>query len=207
MNAVAAFCLTIVCFAVAVLGSYLFTKRRMPKTAQPSMGSNLRLKCSSGVYRSKLLQITPEHWRVSSPLSRDHYVPLRPGELLTIEAPVSNGVLLGHTTVISRDAETKELVLKAPNVLTVHDRREEPRQDVNKLIGLDMDKADLLNISTLGACLLTNQPYFKGDRVRVQLPTKAIYAWVMETGSYASQNRVRVRFEEAIDLKLSLAGL
>ena len=83
-------------FAVALSTSWLIVKitfllRRQP---DPAVGTILRVRATSGVYRSHLVSLGESAWIMSAPLQRDHHVPLREGEEVIIEAADKHGALL-----------------------------------------------------------------------------------------------------------------
>jgi hypothetical protein len=153
------------------------------------------------MYRSKLISTNPSGWTISAPLSRNHYVPLRVDEALTVEAPVSGGVYLFKTVVTARNAESHELTLQPPVNIAPTERRNVKRCPRQDQILLDGFKSLLVDISELGARIKTGARLSPGDRVRLDLPEGLMYAWVLDAwptrhGEEWREN-VRVRFEAA----------
>jgi c-di-GMP-binding flagellar brake protein YcgR len=154
------------------------------------------------MYRAKLVAIETDGWRVTSPLRRNHYVPLKVGDRLTVEAPVTNGVYLFKTEVISISEEDHELTIAPPESGAVPlNRREEPRLEHPEIVRMDGAPAQLVNLSAHGARLRTHLRYQRGDRARLDLGGSIIYGWVLDVWPTklgdAFQEEVRVRFEEA----------
>jgi len=191
-------------FAVSAALAYWITGRKPKIKARPKLGSNLRLRGAGGMYRAKLLGIDEQAWRISCPLSRNSYVPLRIDDHLAVEAPVENGVIIFRTHVSGRDEETHELLLAAPDSIAVTDRRNEPRRPAKGLAHIEGEEAALVDISTLGARILTNRPCHVGERVRVEFNENLIYGWVLDFWPNRSpdsfRESVRVRFEEVLPI-------
>lgn len=189
----------IVAFAISALISYWLTELRKGKLIPPAEGTTMRLRAPAGMYRSKLISADPKGWKISAPLSRNHYVPLRVGEQLSIEAPVDGGVYLFKTVITARDNETHELVLQPPTHIAPRDRRDVKRCPRNEDVLVEGQTGHLVDISSLGARLKTAKRYVPGDRVRLELPEGLMYAWVLEAwptrhGDDWREN-LRVRFE------------
>jgi hypothetical protein len=189
-----------VCAAAAIGGSYLITRitlgrRRLP----PKPGTTLRIRAHSGVYRSRLLTTDDNLWRMSTPLQRNHYVPLREGEPITIEAPVAGGVYLFKTTVLHSDADRNELSFLVPPLTAPRNRRQEQRWIRQVPITLDDAPATLVDVSRLGARVKTSQRVKLGDRVKLKLSEGLIVGWVIEAWPTKSGDPyaevLRVRFE------------
>lgn len=190
----------LVSFTVSALIAYALTEMRARKRCTPpEVGTTLRLRAASGMYRSKLLAVDSSGWKISAPLSRNNYVPLRVDEVLTVEAPVPGGVYLFKTAVIGRDGETHELTLQAPLNVAPQDRRAVRRCSRDSAVTLDGVRGVLVDISPLGARLKTEHHVAPGDRVRLDLPEGRMYAWVLDSwptrhGDEWREN-VRLRFE------------
>lgn len=191
-------------FGISAALAYGLTKaRQLKRSTLPEIGTTLRLRAASGVYRSRLLRIDQKGWHISAPLSRNNYVPLRVDEPLTIEAPVPNGVYVFKTVVTGRDADTHEFALKPPPPLTPINRREVVRCDRDEPIRIEGREGHLINISPLGARLQSNQHFPPGDRVRLDLSDGVVYGWVLDSwptrmGEKLREN-LRVRFEVTVD--------
>lgn len=191
-------------FVFSALLAYWITGRRSRPAARPEPGTTLRLRGTGGMYRAKLLACEESLWRISCPLSRNSYVPLRVDDRLTVEAPVEQGVLIFRTTVGGRDDENHELLLVAPAEVKVTDRRSEKRRPVDTPVTIEGDEARLVDLSSLGARIVTNRTCHVGERVRLELSEGLMYGWVLDfwpTRSADSyRDSVRVRFEEVLTL-------
>jgi len=206
------FLLLLVCsFAGCAFLAYVLMRWLQPHSALlPLEGSILRVKCAHGVFRSRLIAIDAKGWRIAAPISRDNFVPLRPGEKLVVEAPVSGGALLTHTTVLERPGEGNELLLARPSRATKLERREtERRTDLRGTCTVERLSATLLDISSYGARLWCSVRVAAGDRIRIDLPwiEEPVFAWVLEIvpapDQGASRTLCRVRFEERLRLPSS----
>ena len=177
----------------------------------PLPGGVLRLKCVHGVYRSRFLGMTANGWRVTAPLTRDSYVPLRPGDPVVIEAPIDGSALLARTSVLERDAETHELVLARPSRRYRLERREAERRCDTAGIACTVEgkPALLLDVSAFGARVRCSGVLAAGDRVRLDLAwcEEPAFGWVLEVIPAAetagSRTICRIRFEDRVRLPAS----
>jgi len=187
-------------FALSAGLAYFFTGRRKAPSATPRIGTNLRLRGTGGLYRAKLLGLEESTWRISGPLSRNNYVPLRVDDRLTVEAPVENGVLIFRTVIQGRDDEQHEFLLAAPEEVKVTDRRSERRKAVELPVRVEGDEGIILDLTSLGARLVTNRSCSVGERVRLEMADSMIYGWVLDfwptRSSDSFRETVRIRFEE-----------
>lgn len=156
------------------------------------------------MYRAKLLGIEEEGWTISCPLSRNSYVPLRIQDRLTVEAPVANGVMVFRTEVTGRDDEAHHLVLGAPINPTISDRRQDTRKLVHLPAKVESERAELVDVSPLGARLVTDRTCHVGERVRVEAAETVVYAWVLDFWptklGEGFRETIRVRFEEIVTI-------
>lgn len=189
-------------FVVSAVLGHIVAGRRRP-VPNPTLGSTLRIRGTGGQYRAKLLGYDNLTWRISCPLSRNNYVPLRVQDKLTVEAPMEDGVIIFRTQVTSRDEENHEFLLAAPENPTVTDRRSEKRKPIAGVASIEGETGELVDISSLGARILTNRPCHVGERVRVELNGGMIYAWVLDfwpTRAEGYRETIRVRFEEVLTI-------
>lgn len=188
-------------FVAAVIGSYALTHLvlRPRRSVLPAVGTTLRLRAHSGVYRSKLMVAHEGLWRISTPLQRNHYVPLRQGEPITIEAPVSGGVYLFRTKVAECNSDDNELSILVPPLARPTERRQEPRKLRNDSITIDDAPGMLVDLSRNGARLRSSCRVRLGDRVKLRLPEGMVVGWVIDAWpgkpSDAFADVLRVRFE------------
>lgn len=196
-------------FLVSVGASYAFTRFTMmaKKPIAPTPFSKVRVRATSGVYRSRYLGETAEGWQFAAPLCRDSYVPLRVGEELTVEAVCDQGVMLFRTVVVSRDAVDHTLTFARPGATTRTNRREEERSSefAGKEVELEGLPANILNLSPRGACLVTSKTLTPGDWVKVKLPWQPnpVFGWVLEQDTPDRVMKVRIRFDEAVTMPKS----
>ncbi len=194
----------IVAFVVSTLiAHWLVDRRKSGSSKAPDPGTTLRLRATAGVYRSKLILAEAGGWRISAPLSRNHYVPLRIGESITVEAPVQGGVYLFKTIVAARDADLHELILCPPTNVAPTERRTIQRCERVEPITIEGEPGQLVDISALGARLKTRKRFTPGDRVRLDLRDGLLFAWVLESwptrhGDDWREN-LRVRFEASVE--------
>lgn len=190
----------LVAFATSALIGYFVTERRRSRLDKvPQVGTTLRLRSTSGVYRSKLMAVSGNEWSISAPLSRNHYIPLRVDEALTVEAPVLGGVYVFKTVVCGRDAENHEFKIRPPINVAPRDRREVKRCERNEPAQIDGQAGLLVDISALGARLKAARRFSPGDRVRLDLADGMMFAWVLESWPTRHgddwRETMRVRFE------------
>jgi hypothetical protein len=202
----------IIWFTGAFLGSvavsYAMVKA-MERRRQPGVpeGAVLRIRSTTGIHRSRLISKENGKWRISAPLSRDSYVPFRPEESLLIEVSDAMGAMVFRTRVLQRDDASHELVLLEPSYVHRIERRSEPRlTSVRELPArIDGNPSTMIDLSSLGAKLISTSRCLKGDRIRLDLLPypSAIFGYVLEALPEEGKTVVRVRFEEAIDLRLA----
>lgn len=190
-------------FLASVAGSYTLTRLGMRRRAvAPRIGTTLRLRARSGVYRSKLIRVDGDLWRISTPLQRNNYVPLRVSEPVTVEAPVPGGVYLFRTSISEQDTDRQELTFLAPALAKPTDRRSEPRWIRSDTISVDDFPGMLVDLSKHGARLKSSCRARLGDRVKVRLPEGMIVGWVIDAWPTrpgdAFSHILRVRFEAPI---------
>ena len=166
----------------------------------------MRLVGPGGAYRCHFMREENELMVVSSPLQADRFVPIRVGEKLLVQVPSDDCLLSFSTTVVSRDSEKHELVIKSPATLRRIERRSEFRSE--RLAGEDVlfdgEVAALVDLSAAGACVVTRRRPKSGDRVRIVLPQSGLdaFGWALESSQAAfgihSGYKVRVQFEEPL---------
>jgi hypothetical protein len=195
--------------AVAFALSYLLFRlplRRVPFGLSP--GALVRIRTSSGVHRTRFNGLMTNGLSFADPLQRDSYVPLKMGEVVTVEAPLRDGVLMFRSMVASRDVETHEIVLEAPVSIYRQDRRDANRKVLNgRTISVEGRPASLIDLSENGVRFARNGPLEKGERIRFEFEDGIFFGWVLEClpnfdpgdGTHV----IRARFEEP--LKISLA--
>lgn len=194
----------LVAFALSATAGYvLTTRKRVRLRVMPEVGATLRLRSTSGVYRSKLIGLAPDAWTLSAPLSRNHYVPLRVGDRVTVEAPVRGGVYLFKTTISDRTTDEHELRILPPMNVLPRDRRELKRYERHEPAKIEGQPAFLVDISAWGARLKALSRFKPGERIRLDLEDGMVFAWVLECWPTRHGDEwkevIRVRFESALD--------
>jgi hypothetical protein len=191
-------------FLLSVAVAYVATGRKPKPKATPKLGATLRLRGAGGIYRAKLLGFDEDRWRISCPLSRNNYVPLRIEDRLTIEAPVEEGVIVYRTQICGRDDENHEFLVDAPDDAKVTDRRQEKRRPLDLEVRVEGHEGRIVNLSSLGARILTNRASSIGERIRLELADGLVYGWVLDFWPARAgedyRESVRVRFEEVFSL-------
>ncbi len=193
-------------FAAAMAAGWLITSLKLGKKAaeNPEIGTCLRLRGESGMYRSKLLEVRGPFWILSAPLMRDYYVPLRVGEKLNIEVPYKNGVLFARTEVKSRDAESHTIIIEKPEGAKPTERRTEKRLCglMDDTVVIEGVKSSIVDVSLGGAKVRTQRRFLPGERIRIDLPWISVptFGWVLESMEIAPTVGVeaRIRFENAL---------
>lgn len=167
---------------------------------EPPSNGVVRLRGASGMYRTRFCRSDRIGWWFASPLARDNYVPLRPGEALFGEAPAPGGAILFQTVVDERDPVTHEVRLRRPSFLRKIERRQEPRDQsqAGRPARVGGAPAEIVDRSEGGIRLLTSAGFSKGDEVRVEVGDELLYGWVLEAipdvfaGRQGSSVRVRL---------------
>ncbi|HWA82493.1 MAG TPA: flagellar brake protein [Fimbriimonadaceae bacterium] len=191
-------------FAVALGTAWLFVKVALHfrKKLIPPVGSVLRIRASSGSYRSTLMKLGGSVWTISAPLQRDAYVPLRVGEEVVIEAASERGALLFRSTIVARHTHPHSLTIRRPDKIHQIERREHKRWPhlAGEAVKLEGQNGRIIDLSEGGARIQSAYRTYKGDRVRLDLPWgEAIYGWVLS----AEGNETRLRFEDLMELRPS----
>jgi hypothetical protein len=171
--------------------------------SEPPVGSTLRIRAASGIYRSQLERLEACYWTISAPLQRDHYVPLRVGEELVIEAATDRGALLFRGEVVERRSDPHVLVIQRPKRIHAVDRRDHRRWPhmQGAALSVEGEHASVVNLSEGGARLQTSLRVKRGERVRIDMPCgREVFGWVLATEG----NEHRIRFEELIEAPLAL---
>lgn len=197
-----------VLFAAAVAAGWLITSLKLGKKAaeNPEVGTCLRIRGESGMYRSRLVEVRGPFWILSAPLMRDYYVPLRVGEKLNIEVPYQNGVVFARTEVKSRDAESHTFIVDRPEGARPIDRRTDKRiYDLrDSSVVIEGVKSAIVNVSTGGLKVKTQRRFLPGERIQIDLPwvNAPIFGWVLESLDISPTAGVeaRIRFESAISV-------
>jgi hypothetical protein len=192
-----------VLFAAAMAAGWLITSLKLGKKAveDPEVGTCLRLRGPSCMYRSRLLEVRGPFWILSAPLMRDCYVPLRPGEKLNIEVPYKNGVLFARTEVKSRDQESHTLIIERPEGVKPVDRRQAKRLKdlMDDSAVIEGVKSSIVDVSIGGAKVRTQRRFLPGERIRIDLPwvNGPTYGWILESIEISPSAGVeaRIRFE------------
>ncbi|MFY9233246.1 MAG: flagellar brake protein [Fimbriimonadaceae bacterium] len=195
-------------FALVFAGSFglawlLVAWRKRATRLKLAPGMILRLRGREGVYRASVISENALGWVLGAPIKRDHYVPLRPGELLVAEAAGENGACIFRTEVLSRDIETHQIVIARPQRHSRLERREMSRKRLVSTLDalLDGDEARVVDLSEHGARVATRLPLSKGERVRLDISGRPepMFGWILEAlpgGSFGyNGSEVRVRFE------------
>lgn len=168
---------------VGALGlSWLVVRLARPFRAPvaPTPGSVLRLRTDSGIYRSRFLGVGDSGWRISAPLQRDRFVPLRIGGRVLAEMSCGGGALVFRTSIAARDGDSHELVLMPPSNSHHVERRQHARRFGDSArVAVDGEAAELLDVSAGGVRVRTPRPLRRGDRVRLDLASEEVYAWVL----------------------------
>lgn len=190
----------IVSMGAGWLATSFATKRRAQKLPLPN--GSLQIRSDHKVYRSSFLERTDRGWRISAPLARDSYVPLRNGEGISVIAPAEGGVYRFKSSIVERYESDHSFLIAAPSPSHFLNRREESRIRFSSPpeIELEGSQATLLDLSTWGAQIESRQKFGRGERLKLRLPgaDADVYAWALEAVQGGS--RVRVRFEEALDI-------
>lgn len=197
----------LICFSLSCGVAYLVTLViRRSRRVSLADGAVLRLRCASGMYRCKLLEKTRQGWVISAPLQRDVFVPLRPGDLMTVEAADATGAFLFRSAVIARDADSHRLTIRPPADLRRVERRERPRTNKSQQVSavLEGQQAKVVDLSAVGARVATRAQVMRGERVRLDMEGRPepVFGWVLETlpGSDLGYDscEVRLRFEQVL---------
>lgn len=191
-------------FAISVAASYILVTFKLKKTLpNPLDNGVLHLRSGTAMHRSRFARITAEGWVIHAPLSRDAYVPIRPGEKITVLMPTDKGLRHFETEAIARDAKTHELTIKPPVRMTVVERRQSERVDkfLNPNASIEGRAATLVDLSAGGVRLVTGEPLKRGERAAIDLPTMGrVFGWVLDSAPSSPGYVLRLRFEEPLKI-------
>ena len=191
----------------ATLGITAFVARlirpRAPRLPDFSPNTSVRLVGPGGAYRCHLLAIDARGIVLSAPLQRDHYVPLRVGDSLTVQIPSGDGIITFRTHILHRDPATHEYILAQPSRFRYAERRTEPRDHgvEGRRVSMNGNLSELRDISANGARIVTAENLHKGDEVEINFGRgeQPIRGWTLDSGPSVMDARparvVRVRFE------------
>ncbi len=166
-------------------------------------GEAVRIVTPDGSYRCRVVSFGTKGLVTTAPIFRDHYVPLRPGLEVFVQAPCPEGLATFRSTILRRDKDEREFLLAAPTQVRYSERRSEPRSRrvEGEYATLNGESARLVDLSAHGAKVVTTADVAPGDLVTVELPKAAGTAvgWALETRPASLRDRraveVRVRFD------------
>lgn len=193
-------------FAVSLGFGYLYSRvqrKAVPQLPKIEPNTSCRIVGPGGVYRCYFVGEGKDGLTFSAPLQRDHYVPIRAGEILTIQIAAGDGVLTFRSTVSGRSRDTHEFTVFQPTRFRHHDRRTEGRDIAvrGRQVEVNGNLGELVNISPSGARVVTTDRIASGERiaVRLQHELEPMLGWALESTASSlgkSQARsVRVRFD------------
>lgn len=185
-------------------------RRRMIEVCRLEPGQKVRVRSGRHLYRTRLAGETAEGWIFEAPISRDHFVPLRIGEEVVIEATCRNGVLLYRTNVIARALYPHTFTVSRPSGVAPMDRRGAPRYDGLRWphAFLDDHPVELVDVSNLGCCLRSSRPVAPVTFVNVRLsfhPTP-VPGQVIDCERVGDGHLVHIRFAEAVPIPIDAAA-
>ena len=199
--------------ATSMAVSYWITAKSRKKVVLVPIPENTRVRMvgPGGAYRCYFLRRTKAGLVFSSPLQRDHYIPVRVGETMMVQAPLSDCVLTFRASILGRDADTHEFTLSLPERIRHIDRRSESRDHSvqGSIVSLNNERATLCDLSAGGARVVCGGKIVPGDAVRLDLPSDlgTTYGWALEcvpsVMGNASAKEIRIRFEAPLS---GLAG-
>jgi len=185
-------------FAASVAGSYMVFEaikrvKRSRRNLRPT--GPLKLRGTSGMYRSNFLDAYPGHWVISAPLQRYVYVPLHVGDTLFIEAPVVGGTAFFRATITERRQMTHEYVIQLPEDMPVRQRRGEAREyyGAGKTCVINGNEGRVLNRSLTGALVVSTYRPDHGDFVRIQVEGEELEGYALEAEPAAMGNKQGAR--------------
>lgn len=199
-----------VSFILSLGAGYLVTmfrqKNKRHFVNQVELNAPVRLRAASGVYRTRLLERSTEYLEFSAPIQRGHFVPLRVGDELIVEAPVDHGVVVFEVTVTQRCSESKSFRTTKPEAPTTVNRRVDHRTRLMEGVtaSLNADSAKIIDISTSGGRFSSLSRFEPGEVVKLKIDSihANLLAWVLECVPTSLQDRqgymVRLRFTEKL---------
>ena len=197
-----------VVFAVSMAVSYAITARNRKNLVLVPIPVTTRVRMvgPGGAYRCYFIRQTKQGLVFSAPLQRDHYVPVRIGEMVMVQAPLADCIVTFRSSILSRNAETHEFTVALPERLRHVDRRVEKRDSTlnGAIVRVNGEAGRLVDLSASGAKLIVPGDVRPGDTVTVDLPMEfgTAYGWALETLPTACgrtiHREVRVKFEEPL---------
>jgi c-di-GMP-binding flagellar brake protein YcgR len=194
-----------VVFAVSygISSLVIFIKRKKPEGGlQPLENAKVRLKTSSAMYRSRLLEHGPDGWVFAAPMQRDSYIPIPIGEEMTCEVMARGGVLLFQSKVIARRSGQGALVVEAPVKPQLTNRRDQSRRvDIPMEVLVGGQSAAVINLSEGGAKVKIKGFEREGNVIRVALSSgEARAATVLESENGREGSVIRLSFDQPITI-------
>jgi hypothetical protein len=197
-------------FAGSVAVAWIWYSVRQGRRSAVNIPENAsaRVVSEGQVYRTRLIATTPLGLRFSAPMQQGHYVPVRQGAPVAVEAPTPSGVLRFRSTILDRDADSHSFLVAQPTSSALRERREGCRyRDLEDLSAwIDGEPCRIVDLSQWGARVAFSRPIPKGDRVLLRLGwmRSELGAWSLEAlaGEAGSGygHVARLRFEEAAEL-------
>lgn len=196
-------------FLASTLISYGAVRMLNRKNAieAPAPDTAVRIRSTMGMHRSRFVAEEAAGWLFTAPIGRDHYVPLRVGEPLTIESVHESGLILYRSTVAERRMDPHVIVAHRPfSVSRVERRTDNRRKDVaGAVVGVDGAEGVLRDLSAHGAKVKVAYGRTPGERVRLDFPWRAepVFACVLDLDSDSRSapawSEIRVVFEKAVE--------
>lgn len=199
-------------FAVSAAVAFLFTLvwvawKKAKQLSCLTVGTPARMKTKDGVYRTRFSRATKEGLHFTGPIQRDHFQPIRVGERVTLEVPMSSGVAIFRSEVVGRIVASHEIVVRSPQRLHCQERRDAVRKDARtKEIRVEDQAAWLCDLAPHGIKLVRDGVLRQGERIKVEMPCleEPVYAWVLECTKNFDRmmgtHIVRARFEEPVQV-------
>ena len=172
--------------------------RLFERLTPPLSNASIQLRRGIELLHSRFIREDDAGWVITLPTYRDQVVSLGSGDHLTVWAAAANG-LRRYETVVLETSNDKVLLAK-PKRAHRAERRQYARitNFINPSAKVDGQNAMLLDLSSLGARILSEAVIRKGERVKLQITDQSCFGWVLDSRGGASGSILRIRFEEPV---------
>jgi len=193
-----------VLFAGSMGIAYMVTslKRGRALCLDISEGHSVRVLMPGGAYRCRFVRQDRGGLVLTAPMEQDRFVPVRPGESVMIQAPQNDSLLCFRSDILGRDGKLHEFTVANPSTIKRIERRGEKRDKsyLGSKAKLNGVSADMIDLCTMGAKLVSPAIVAAGDFITLELPMGLgkIEGWALATHPAAFEGKpareVRIKF-------------
>jgi hypothetical protein len=165
-------------------------------------GHSVRVLMPGGAYRCRFVRQDRNGLVLSAPMEQDRFVPVHAGESVMVQAPQGDSLLCFRSDILGRDGTLHEFTVAKPSTIKRIERRGEKRDKsyAGSKAKLNGVSADMMDLSTMGAKVVTPAIVIAGDAVTLELPMGlgSVEGWALAARPAAFEGKpareVRIKF-------------